>query len=509
MKSLCLILMSLLLSTFTWAQGHNPNLSPSDTFSFVKIQLTNPNGTPYANSKVVLKGQNGHEVSVMTDKNGKARAKVPVNDTYSLYCGGHKAFRQVTVNSFPYVTYKVRGYTRRFIYFTFRYRNPAGIPLEGEEVKVTSTKTGEVYVDSTNAKGQCKFILPFDPEFVIAVKYHDEVKTLRPRDVGKEYKVMSTDFTWMGSKEKERRERVADSLARLYHADIIALLDSLSELGEEGSSAILDHYIPIDYDSTGWVKKMLTVKAKAIKKQLNTNPQFLEEEREAVLAPLYRLRAKFKNKIIVTDITGSMYPYMEQVLLWHALNFMQVEGQGTKYLFFNDGNRKSTLQKMVGKTGGLYFCQGRFKDFDHIINSMRKGMRAGGGGDGPENDIEALLAATARRSKTDEVILIADNHSTMRDYSLLKELKIPVRVILCGIEGSTADKKDERSFFLSSTRGEINEEYLNLAYETGGSVHTVKDDIFDLAKTQDGDSITIQGKDYLFQKGKFLLQKKM
>jgi hypothetical protein len=122
-------------------------------------------------------------------------------------------------------------------------------------------------------------------------------------------------------------------------------------------------------DSTAWVNTMLQIKARAYQRKLKQNPTFLEEKNKIVLAPLYRLRERFKNKIIVTDITGSMYGYMEQVMLWHALNFMTESsnksetGKDKKYLFFNDGDGKGTSEKTIGSRGGLYFCQGQIKEF--------------------------------------------------------------------------------------------------------------------------------------------------
>lgn len=499
MRYLLLIFCFSISLTTTYAQGQTPNFSPEDTLSFINLKLTNPDGTPYANSPVVLRGEKGHVVKVMTKKDGKVKAKVPFDETYTVHCGEHTCMRSITVNAFPYVTYNYQAYTRRFIYFTFTYRNMDNERLADEVVSLYSS-TGEVYTDTTNVEGQVSFYLPFDPEFRIAVKYHENVKTIRPVDVGKEYKIMSTIFTWMGSKEKDRLAHIADSLSRLVHVQATEFLDSLLRTGNQAKIAEEDIYIPIDYDSVEWVNTMLQVKANAYKDKLKEKPDFFEEKNKAVLAPLYRLRKQFENKIIVTDITGSMYGYMEQVMLWHALNFSKEEDK--KYLFFNDGDGKATVQKIIGSTGGLYFCQGQIKDFNTIINTMRKGMRNGGGGEYPENDVEALLAAQKQRKEYDEIFLIADNYSPVRDLELMKELKVPIRIILCGVE-------DGGSSFWGKREKIINEEYLNLAHATNGSIHLIKQDIYELAKTQEGESITIKGQKFDFINGRFIRQEKL
>lgn len=499
MRPLFLMFCLSVSLTTAYAQGYKPNFSPEDTLCFINLKLTNPDGTPYANSLVVLKGIKGHIVKVTTKKDGKIKAKVPFDETYTVHCGEHTCLRSITVNAFPYVTYNYQAYTRRFIYFTFTYQNSLNERLAAEAVTLYSS-TGKVYTDTTNKEGQVIFYLPFDPEFRIAVKYHENVKTIRPRDVGKEYKIMSTVFTWMGSKRKERMAYLADSLSRLVHMDAMQFLDSLVRTGNQDKIAEADIYIPIDYDSTEWVSRMLQIKANAYQVKLEQNPTFLEEKNKAVLAPLHRLRDTFKNKIIVTDITGSMYGYTEQVMLWHALNFTKKEPK--KYLFFNDGDGKGTAQKTIGSTGGLYFCQGQITDFNTIINTMRKGMRKGGGGECPENDVEALLAAEVHRNQSDEIFLIADNYSSVRDLALMEKLKVPIRIILCGVE-------DGGSSFWGRQEKIINEEYLNLAHATNGSIHLVKQDVYELSKTQEGASITINGQKFDFINGRFIRQEKL
>lgn len=459
----------------------------------------NTDNSPYIGAVVFQGEKSYHRVVVKTDKTGWCKAKVPINDIYTLYCDREEpAFRKAKVGDFPFVTSEVRTYTHRFVKFKFQYKNEFGKPLPGEAVIVSSDKTGKKYIDTTDANGMAIYELPFDPSFSVSVKYFPNIKTLIVNDLDKEYKVMTMDFTWMGAAEKERRARVADSLARAAHFSIIAQIDSLLKFATLDDLMKNDIVIPIDYDSTAWVVDALKRKADIYKKQLEKNPKFFEAKKKPVLAALYRLKDKYKQKIIVTDITGSMYPYIEEVMLWHALNL--TEGAATKYVFFNDGDSKPDDTKEIGKTGGLYFCQGQIKDFMTLVNVMRLGMRSGGGGDMPENDVEALLMATQKRSKYDEVILIADNYSDMRDFFLIKELKVPVRVILCGIEGGEGR--------CSKLWADANEEYLNLAYQTGGSIHTIHDDIYDLAKLAENNTLKIEGIVYVLEKGRFRKQTK-
>lgn len=514
MQKKILILLGL-LNAFTisslLAQGHQPTLSPADSFSFVKITLTNPDGTPHANRLIYLESNKGHQVKAMTDKKGYVKTKVPIDATYQVISGVNKsdtAFRKIEVNAFPYVTYQTKGYTRRFVYYTLHYRNREMEPIANEAVEVISNTTGKVYRDTTNEAGKASVVLPFDQSFRIAVKYHDNASSITPRDLGKEYKVMMSTFTWMGSQEKERRQHLADSLAKIEYEKMKIYFDSVAKIMEARKELVgFDKPIPLGYSSnTELIGQLLQQKAALMQKGLAKDAKFLEQQQQIILAPLYRNRKKWNNKTIVTDVTGSMSPYLEQVLVWHALQFSTTQkSTSNQYLFFNDGDSKCTNQKTIGSTGGLYFCEGNMNDFQTVIRTLEKGARGGNGGDGPENDIEALLAATQKAPSQQDIILVADNHSNMRDIGLLAQLNRPVHVILCGTELPIISE-GITSWALAFS--DINEQYLDLARATGGSVHTVTEDIENLIDLKEGAIITIQEQEYILQGGKFLMYSK-
>ena len=205
-------------------------------------------------------------------------------------------------------------------------------------------------------------------------------------------------------------------------------------------------------------------------------------------AVLYRNRKKWPAKTIVTDVTGSMYPYMEQVAAWHFLEAMN-KGKSA-YVFFNDGDGKMDSEKVIGKTGGLYSSLANTPD--SLLRTMYIAMNNGGGGDGPENDIEALEKGQSINRTGNELILVADNYSPVKDIELLSRIERPVHVILCGFNQT------------------INPDCLRIAYETKGSIHTIEEDIDRLAELHDGEKITLLGTTYQLVKGRFfLLETKM
>jgi hypothetical protein len=204
---------------------------------------------------------------------------------------------------------------------------------------------------------------------------------------------------------------------------------------------------------------------------------------DSVIIKVLERHSEWDNMLIVCDMTQSMSPYIAEILLWYNLNFDKKKNQ--TFVFFNDGNNMPDEKKRIGETGGIYFCNKQ--NIDSILNTAVLTMEKGTGGDGPENDVEAVLDALKKYPEKQNVVLIADNLSTMRDYCLIKQINKPVKIILCGI-----------------TDG-INTEYLDFAYKTGGSVYTIESDIMNLVKLREGETIKIGQQYYKITDGRFLI----
>ena len=100
--------------------------------------------------------------------------------------------------------------------------------------------------------------------------------------------------------------------------------------------------------------------------------------------------------------------------------------------------------------------------------------------------MEALIEAQNKYPKAKSLVMVADNWANMRDVSLIGQVKLPVKVVLCGANSI------------------INTEYINLAYRTKGSIHTIEDDINDLNKITEGKEIIINKKKYRLLNGSFI-----
>ncbi|RLD63555.1 MAG: hypothetical protein DRI84_09535 [Bacteroidetes bacterium] len=195
---------------------------------------------------------------------------------------------------------------------------------------------------------------------------------------------------------------------------------------------------------------------------------------DSLVYKIFDRHPEWENAVVVMDWTGSMYQYGAQAVLWHTLNF---KSSGIKdFVFFNDGNDTPDDRKVIGETGGVYFAQA--KNVNRLVNTFYLVSRRGKGGDHPENDIEALIRGINRFEDFDELILIADNNSCMRDFQLIANLDVKVNVIVCG------------------ARYGINPQYINLAYLTGGSIHTMEEDIKHLNRLVKNKEIKVENLEY-------------
>ena len=174
---------------------------------------------------------------------------------------------------------------------------------------------------------------------------------------------------------------------------------------------------------------------------------------------------------------------ISQILLWYKLTFATKDFK--EFVFFNDGDYKDDKLKKTGSTGGIYYCNSVNKD--SVLNTASKCSNNGSGGDIQENNIEAALYAVKMNPQIKEIIMLVDNWSPMRDYSLMHQLKIPVHVLICGKSSTTS----------------INTDYLDLAYHTKGTVNTIEEDINDMKIVAEGKTIKIDNMDYRLLGGRF------
>lgn len=204
--------------------------------------------------------------------------------------------------------------------------------------------------------------------------------------------------------------------------------------------------------------------------------------KDSTIFRAFKRNPHWKKISLVVDMTGSMFPYIGQLLIWYKQNYESEKIM--YYTLFNDGGELADELKKTGAVGGVYSFEAKdFKKFKKDIDETRKKGGERQGGDDPENDLEAVYKAITTLKGYGDIVLVADD-SPVRDMALLKRIKKPVHVIICG------------------TAKGINSEYLKIAYLTKGSIHTANADL-EMKTLVDNTEITIDDDIFLFRNGEF------
>lgn len=294
--------------------------------------------------------------------------------------------------------------------------------------------------------------------------------------------VISVDYVFTQYDDKKTQDELNKKrLFELYLAAPFIFQQSMvrwrfvEQMGfmHEDDAPKLFHGFVIRYQR---IKPFAAAKVEDVKKELL---QRMKKPNDSLFEKVFSRSLHFGNDVVVADYTCSMSGYYNDMMAWFCLHQFQKQ---IPFAFFNDGDGIDNDKKIIGKTGGVH--QFATNSLDSIAKYVFETIKTGCSGDEPENDIEAILKAIEKNPMAESVILIADNWSDMRDYALRYLIKKPVHIILCGTEHG------------------INIQYLNLARETKGSVHTMKEDLDNLYKLGEGTNFKINGQEFVIRMGK-------
>ena len=198
---------------------------------------------------------------------------------------------------------------------------------------------------------------------------------------------------------------------------------------------------------------------------------------------------KWKNIVIVCDITTSMFPYTTQVFDWMMENTDNTSIKGIVFFTDCDSLGRQTKGKLPGKMFSV-----RKKDELLLWDTMFAAINnTENNKDKPENNIEALLYAQKNFPDADEIVMIADNSSEVKDMRSLSKIKKKVHVILCG-------ETFQKNYAFQS-------DFIEVAKKTKGSIHTIEDDIENVSKVKEMSIVRVGNVYFRFHKGKFYTTK--
>lgn len=236
--------------------------------------------------------------------------------------------------------------------------------------------------------------------------------------------------------------------------------------------------VTAEYTTTGKVKGGVNQRVRDVNLDMFVNGEVTIHD-SIIIKNLNRIKLS-KHTTIVADVTGSMYPYIGQLLYWYKMELDKTPVR--QFAFFNDGDGKPDLLKRLGKTGGIYTTDTR--KTNELEKVMTTAIVKGDGGDLPENDLEGIIKAI-KTYKTDQVILVADCTSPIKDMALLKNIDVPVSIILCG------------------NPIKMHPDYLTLAHKTHGTLYTLDEQFDDVHHIKEGETLAIAGMIYKYKSGRF------
>jgi len=177
--------------------------------------------------------------------------------------------------------------------------------------------------------------------------------------------------------------------------------------------------------------------------------------RDTTVETILNRHSEWSKMLVACDVTGSMSPYYSSLIFW--LKLYGPKREISAFSFFNDGNSKSDSEKVPGKTGGIILSQGN--DADAAVRNLMRCVKMGSGGDAKENNLEAVIKALEKYPESKDIVLISDGMVPVRDMVLLDQIKRPVKVIIC------------------SPNSRFHPHYIEIARRTGGSIHTLEDEL--------------------------------
>jgi TonB family protein len=236
------------------------------------------------------------------------------------------------------------------------------------------------------------------------------------------------------------------------------------------------------YYDTYWEEEKRPINGRPKDPPFSTGGMIVEND---LFIKIFQRNYSWDSLAVIVDLTGSMSPFTAQLMMWLYEDIMFKSHRVRHLTFFNDGDGKEDKLKLLGKAGGIYHLDAA--NFSELKATVKKVMRAGRGGDLPENNVEASLAAMQSCQNCGTYVLISDNQASPRDLALAEKLNKPLRIIICGATGG------------------VNPAYLDLAYQSKGSIHTADDDINAIWELEVGDEMIFAGRKYLLKENGFEL----
>ena len=301
--------------------------------------------------------------------------------------------------------------------------------LVNEEIVFSGKKRKISFKAHTNSNGNARFYLPKGDVYTVNFKYHDNYSVEEVK-YSKGTSNVRVKISYMGTKEFLRRKKAEE-------------------------------------------KRVEQERKRALMAQKNVSPEYKDDQVLEVVMD----RNKWKNKLLISDVSAEMLTYALKLASWYDKN--RKGDEYTQFVLYNNG------QTSRGPKSGSAFHM-ISPEYQKLVDQINY-VYANKGLETSNYNIEGLIVGDGIQKNYDDVILFVDKDASLMDYMYFKQLKAPVHIVLC----------------VDSRRP--NAQHLTIAWITKGSVHSLLKDYNNIGQLVEGDSFEMEGYTYKIMGGEFVL----
>lgn len=319
-----------------------------------------------------------------------------------------------------------------------------------ETIYVKNICNGKVNTWKTNPNGSFFTSLSTHEQLELSLQHHSGVFTLTTGGGGKEIDVKEVRLAYGSTDQQEQATKL--SVQEFLYKDRMSVWDS-----KDQKTNIISDMVNFDKQKDNYTNVIMGKSYKVIP---DTCTDFIKTGDE-ICSVLNRHKYRWKNRVIVTDTRTTMYIKLKELSYWRGIE--EDENNRSDYMIIGNHNIPIPTARGVRISDSI---------FSLMLSNKLKGREG-------SPLVNGLIEAVIHFGKQKEIVLVADAGLPVSDLALLGGFKVPVKVLVCGVDKSVIDPA-----------------YFEIAQRTGGSLHTITHDFTMLGKMPEGKTIEISGRKY-------------
>jgi hypothetical protein len=325
--------------------------------------------------------------------------------------------------------------------------------VPNDSITLIGQKTKKQYAQLTGQNGAALFLVPQGEIYDIKLKYYPSIPSISvTNSVKKDFTTFSYTIDHPSTAEIEEMKKE----------------EIVSQAEKDAAIEVFNKRWKI---SPPQFHSKVSNEKDTVLNRMKRYPNYFSKFRNSVCEVFSRNINTWKNKgIVLGNLDDKL---IEEVALWHILDLNK--GEKKSYLF-------STVPLNASRIIDGDYKPIQIPSFNHIDSVVMRFKSYS-----TDNCVQALIRMQDSGDSNAELILVSNYFSKVYGLELVTNIKKPVRIVLGSV---------------NILHG-IHPDYLWLAYKTGGSIHTIEDDVWNISSTPQGGIITIGGHSYKLLHNRF------